>query len=57
LTSSFVAFALIAADAGLLLQPDDLRWWHHPDGYPDALVVADTPAVVLEGHPWSGWSR
>jgi hypothetical protein len=54
LASSVVALAVLYSDAGFLLRGADLRWWVHPEHYPDALEISDPQVVVLPDHPWAG---
>jgi hypothetical protein len=55
LAGSFLGLSLVATGAGYLMRPESTRWWRHPEGYPDALVLAEeTRVAVLPGHRWSG---
>ena len=54
LVSWWLGVALLGADAALVVSPSAVSYWCHPDGYPDALEIADPiGAVVPPGHRWS----
>jgi hypothetical protein len=48
-----VGFGLAAGGCGFLLDPTQVRWHLHPDGWPLAVDTAPR-AVVPAGHAWTG---
>lgn len=50
-----VGFGLAAGSAGFVVDPHNVRWLVHPEGWPEAIELGTVKEVlVLDGHPWSG---
>jgi hypothetical protein len=53
-TAEVVGLALATARAGFLVDPTELRWHLHPDGWPERIELGTVEVLVAADHAWAG---
>lgn len=56
-TAEIVGLALATAQAGFLVDPAQLRWQLHADGWPERIELGDVDVVVPPRHAWLATPR